>query len=55
MSDIQAGRAQWGLDLGQMRDWVYRAPTPRERRRWHAPVAAGARLVGGQGGGGPRP
>jgi transposase len=36
MSDIQAGLTQWGLDLGQVRDWVYRAPTPRERERWHA-------------------
>ena len=36
MSDIQAGLARWGLDLGQARDWIYRAPTPRERERWHA-------------------
>ncbi len=36
MSDIQAGLTRWGLDLGQVREWVYRAPTPRERERWHA-------------------
>ena len=36
MSDIQAGLAQWGLDLGHVRERVYRAATPRERERWHA-------------------
>ena len=36
MRDIQAGLAQWGLDLGQVRERVYRAATPRERERWHA-------------------
>ena len=36
MIDIQAGLARWGLDLGQVRERVYRAPTPRERERWHA-------------------
>ena len=43
MSDIQAGLAQWGLDLGQVRERVYRAATPRERERWHAlwPLAQG--------------
>ena len=36
MSDIQAGLIRWGLDLGQVREQVYRAATPRERERWHA-------------------
>ena len=36
MSDIQAGLTQWGVDVGQVREWVYRAATPRERERWHA-------------------
>ena len=26
----------WGLDVGAVRQRVYRAPTPRERERWHA-------------------
>jgi hypothetical protein len=26
----------WQLDVKQVREWVYRAPTPRERERWHA-------------------
>jgi len=26
----------WNLDLGKVREQVYRAPTPRERERWHA-------------------
>jgi transposase len=36
MSDIQARLSRWGLDLGQVRERVYRAATPRERERWHA-------------------
>jgi transposase len=27
---------QWQLDLKAVRERVYRAPTPRERERWHA-------------------
>ncbi len=27
---------RWGLDARQARDRMYRAPTPRERERWHA-------------------
>ena len=27
---------RWALDLGQVRERMYRAPTPRERERWHA-------------------
>ena len=36
MNDIAAGLARWGLDLRQVRERLYRAPTPRERERWHA-------------------
>lgn len=36
MSDIHAGLARWGLDVRQVRERMYRAPTPRERARWHA-------------------
>jgi transposase len=28
--------ARWALDEGQVRERMYRAPTPRERERWHA-------------------
>ena len=27
---------QWQLDLGAVRTLMYRAPSPRERERWHA-------------------
>lgn len=27
---------RWKLDLRQVREQMYRAPTPRERERWHA-------------------
>ena len=27
---------RWELDLGAVRERMYRAPTPRERERWHA-------------------
>ncbi len=27
---------QWQLDLKAVRERMYRAPTPRERERWHA-------------------
>ncbi len=27
---------QWGLDLAQVRERIYRAAEPRERERWHA-------------------
>jgi transposase len=36
MPDIQAGLVHWGLDLRQVRERLYRAPTARERERWHA-------------------
>jgi len=36
MSDVAALLEQWQLDLSQVRQQMYRAPTPRERERWHA-------------------
>jgi anti-sigma-K factor RskA len=35
-SDLTAALARWHLDLPAVRTLVYRAPTPRERERWHA-------------------
>lgn len=34
--DLTGALAQWKLDGPTMRERVYRAPTPRERERWHA-------------------
>lgn len=34
--DVTAAVARWGMDLPTVRTLVYRAPTPRERERWHA-------------------
>ena len=28
---------RWQLDVRAVRERLYRAPTPRERERWHAP------------------
>ena len=28
--------ARWKLEASEVRERVYRAPTPRERERWHA-------------------
>jgi transposase len=36
MNDIATLLAQWHLDLRAVREYVYRAATPRERERWHA-------------------
>jgi transposase len=36
MAEMAAALAHWDLDLRQVRDRMYRAPTPRERERWHA-------------------
>jgi Homeodomain-like domain len=35
-SELTAALARWQLDLPAVRTLVYRAPTPRERERWHA-------------------
>ncbi len=36
MNNILAGLQKWNLDIGHVRRQMYRAPTPRERERWHA-------------------
>jgi hypothetical protein len=36
MGEVAAILARWHLDTGRVRDRMYRAPTPRERERWHA-------------------
>jgi transposase len=36
MQDVQDALQRWALDAGQVREQLYRAPTPRERERWHA-------------------
>ena len=35
-NDVTRALAHWHLDLAAVRTWMYRAPTPRERERWHA-------------------
>ena len=36
MRDIAQLLERWELDVGDVRDRMYRAPTPWERERWHA-------------------
>ncbi len=36
MDDIGTLLKQWQLDIRAVREQMYRAPTPRERERWHA-------------------
>lgn len=36
MNDIHATLKHWQLDDKAVRERMYRAPTPRERERWHA-------------------
>ena len=36
MRDIVQLLERWQLDVGDVRERMYRAPTPRERERWHA-------------------
>jgi transposase len=36
MNDMLDMLGHWRLDVKQVRDNMYRAPTPRERERWHA-------------------
>jgi len=36
MNDVVVMLGHWQLDVNQVRERVYRAPTPRERERWHA-------------------
>ena len=35
MRDIRRLLERWQLDVGDVRERMYRAPTPRERERWH--------------------
>jgi transposase len=36
MNNVLDMLERWQLDLKLVREQVYRAPTPRERERWHA-------------------
>ena len=36
MNDVLDLLERWQLDLHQVLERMYRAPTPRERERWHA-------------------
>ena len=36
MKDVLTMLGQWELDVSGVRERMYRAPTPRERERWHA-------------------
>jgi transposase len=36
MNDVLTMLEHWQLDVKAVRERVYRAPTPRERERWHA-------------------
>ena len=36
MKDVLAMLGQWQLDVRGVRQQMYRAPTARERERWHA-------------------
>ena len=40
MNDIPQLLQKWNLDMGYIRRQMYRAPTPRERERWHALLLA---------------
>ena len=33
---LQEALSQWQIDAATVRERMYRAPTPRERERWHA-------------------
>ena len=35
MTDMVQLLERWQLDVGDLRERMYRAPTPRERERWH--------------------
>jgi transposase len=36
MNDVRTMLGRWQLDVSAVRERMYRAPTPRERERWHA-------------------
>jgi anti-sigma-K factor RskA len=35
-SELEEALRQWQVDAATVREQMYRAPTPRERERWHA-------------------
>lgn len=35
-NDVEAALGRWQVDAAAVRARMYRAPTPRERERWHA-------------------
>ena len=35
-SDLEEALSRWQIDAAAVRERMYRAPTPRERERWHA-------------------
>ena len=35
MKDMARLLEKWQLNVGDVREQMYRAPTPRERERWH--------------------
>ena len=51
MQEMGALLERWRLDEAEVRRRMYRAPTPRERERWHT-VWLLARGLDGRGGGG---
>jgi anti-sigma-K factor RskA len=34
--ELAAALSRWEVDVAAVRERLYRAPTPRERERWHA-------------------
>jgi transposase len=34
--ELDEALSRWQLDMAAVRERLYRAPTPRERERWHA-------------------
>jgi transposase len=35
-NDLEEALSRWQIDTARVRERMYRAPTPRERERWHA-------------------
>jgi hypothetical protein len=35
-NELEGALSRWELDAVAVRERMYRAPTPRERERWHA-------------------
>jgi transposase len=36
MNEVQIALGRWQMDVNQVREQMYQAPTARERERWHA-------------------